>query len=34
MAYEIQSEPGAVSTEASAAKMSYEEFLHWPGDNH
>jgi Uma2 family endonuclease len=34
MAYEIQSEPRAVSTEASAARMTYEEFLNWPGDNH
>jgi len=34
MAYEIQSGPRAVSTEASAGTMTYEEFLNWPGDNH
>jgi Uma2 family endonuclease len=34
MAYEIQTEPRAVSTEASARRMTYEEFLHWPSDDH
>jgi Uma2 family endonuclease len=34
MACETQTEPRAVSTEASAGKMTYEEFLLWPGDNH
>jgi Uma2 family endonuclease len=34
MAYEIQTEPRLASTEAPAGRMTYEEFLHWPGDNH
>jgi Uma2 family endonuclease len=34
MADEIQTEPPAVSTETSAGRMTYEEFLNWPGDNH
>ncbi len=34
MAYEIQTEPRATSEESPGEAMSYEDFLHWPGDNH
>ena len=34
MANDIKTEPRVASREASAASMTYEEFLNWPGDNH
>lgn len=34
MACETQSEPRAASAETSAAAVTYEEFLNWPGDHH
>lgn len=34
MAYEVQTEPRAGSEESSGGAMSYDEFLHWPGDHH
>src|SRR5437016_1200797 len=34
MAHEIQTEPGAASTQTSPGALTYEEFLNWPGDNH
>ena len=34
MAHETQTEPRAASAEISVGKMTYEEFLNWPGDNH
>ncbi len=34
MAYEIQTEPRTASKKTFGEAMSYEEFLHWPGEDH
>jgi hypothetical protein len=34
MACEIRTEPPGAATEISAEAMTYQQFLHWPGNNH